>query len=95
MSATTPDTPTLSVSLDDATLERLADAVAVRVAALVPDAADDPWLDSPAAADHLALSVNSLHKLTAADAIRYSQREHGGKLYFRRSWLDEYREAGC
>jgi hypothetical protein len=35
-----------------------------------------------------------VHKLTAADAIRYSQNSHGGKLYFRCSWLDDYREAG-
>lgn len=91
---TAPETATLTVQLDDATLDRLAAAIAAKVAALLPDAVDDPWLDSPAAAAHLAITVNALHKLTAADAIRYSQNGLGGKLYFRRSWLDEYREAG-
>lgn len=90
---TASDTSTLTVSLDDATLDRLAAEVAVKVAALIPDD-PDPWLSSAEAADHLAMTVNALHKLTAADAIRYSQNSHGGKLYFRRSWLNDYREAG-
>ena len=50
---------------------------AERVAELLPDLAEDRWLDSPAAADYLALSINALHKLTAEDRIPFCQDADG------------------
>jgi hypothetical protein len=49
------------------------------------------WLDTKAAATHLGITVNALHKLTRERAIPFSQAGPGGKCYFRRSDLDAWR----
>jgi hypothetical protein len=88
-----PETSTLTVQLDDATLGRLAAAVAVRVAALLPDRVEDCWFDSGEAADYLRLPLSQLRKLSAADLIPAHQDTPGGRLYFLRSELDEWRRS--
>lgn len=67
---TAPETPALSVLLDPATVDRLADAIAARVAELLPDRVEDRWLGSAEAADHLRLPLSQLRKLSAAYAAR-------------------------
>jgi hypothetical protein len=56
--------------------------------------AADGWMDAHTAADYLGLSVNSLHKLTAARAIPLEQDGPGCKLWFARSDLDRWRRGG-
>lgn len=90
---TAPETPTLSVNLDAATVDRLADAIAAKVAALLPDRVEDRWLDSSEAADHLRIPLSQLRKLSAADLIPAYQDTPGGRLYFLRSELDEWRQS--
>jgi hypothetical protein len=84
----------LAVSLDAATLDALALAVARRVAELVPAPAEDGWLDSTAAARYLGISTTALHKMTSARApgLAFSQATPNGRCYFRRRDLDAYRE---
>jgi excisionase family DNA binding protein len=52
------------------------------------------WLDSHEAADYLGITLNSLYKLTAERAIPFEQDGPGCKVWFRRSALDAWREAG-
>jgi hypothetical protein len=53
----------------------------------------DRWLDAKQAADYLGLSIDALHKLTAARQLPAEQEVPGHKLWFRRSQLD-YRRSG-
>lgn len=74
--------------------DELIEVIAQRAAALVPSSAvEDGWMDAREAADYLAIPLSTIHKLTAARAIPCSQDTPGGKLYFRRSALDAWREA--
>jgi hypothetical protein len=83
-------------ALDDLALDELADRLApklaARLAAIEPP--PDEWLASSKAAAYLDLSVNALHKLTAARAIPFEQDGPGCKMWFRRSALDAWRVAG-
>ena len=54
----------------------------------------DSWMDAAAAAKHLAVSLNALHKLTAARLIPFHQEGPRCKLWFRRSELDAWLESG-
>jgi hypothetical protein len=58
----------------------------------IPEA--DGWLDSKGAAAYLGITINALHKLTAAREIPFEQDGPGCKLWFKRSELDDYRSAG-
>jgi excisionase family DNA binding protein len=51
----------------------------------------DRWLTTREAAAHLGLSVNALHKLTAARAVPFEQERRGCRCWFRRSELDRWR----
>ncbi|HKO37443.1 MAG TPA: helix-turn-helix domain-containing protein [Solirubrobacterales bacterium] len=93
MPTTAPATPTLSVNLDAATVDRLANAIAIKVADLLPDRIEDCWFDSAEAADYLRLPLSQLRKLSAADLIPAYQDTPGGRLYFLRSELDEWRRS--
>jgi helix-turn-helix protein len=84
-------TPTLSVGLDPETIDQLAASIALRVAELIPDSAEDGWLDAPAAARYLGISTDALHKLTSGRELAFSQASPGGRCYFRRADLDAYR----
>jgi hypothetical protein len=88
-----PETSTLTVNLDAATVDRLAGAIAVKVAELLPDRVEDRWFDSSEAADHLRLPLSQLRKLSAADLIPAHQDTPGGRLYFLRSELDQWRRS--
>ena len=73
----------------------LVELIARRAAELVAARpSDDGWMDARAAAEYLALPRSTLHKLTAAREIPFSQDGPGGKLYFKRSALDQWRRAG-
>jgi Helix-turn-helix domain len=84
----------LLAALDDDALDALAERLAPRLAGrLAPT--EDGWLDSKQAAAYLGVSVNALHKLTAARAIPFEQDGPGCKLYFRRCALDRHRQGGA
>ena len=56
-----------------------------------PDAGADEWLDSKRAAAHLGVSLHALHRLTASRDVPFRQDRPGGRCYFRRSELDDWR----
>jgi excisionase family DNA binding protein len=80
-----------SVALD--VPPEMVEQIAMRAAELVQARGDDRWMTAKEAADYLALPVSTLHKLTAARAIPFEQDMAGGKLYFKRSALDRWREG--
>ncbi len=88
----------LILSLDDEALDLLVDRLAPRIHARLGDQADgdlsDEWLDSKRAAAYLGMSVNAIHKLTAARAIPFEQDGPGCKCWFRRAELDRWRRGG-
>ncbi|HEX7279852.1 MAG TPA: helix-turn-helix domain-containing protein [Solirubrobacterales bacterium] len=90
---TAPEVSTLSVHLDADTLARLSEAIAAKVVEQLPDRVEDRWLDSSEAADHLRIPLSQLRKLSAADLIPAYQDTPGGRLYFLRSELDEWRRS--
>lgn len=51
------------------------------------------WLTTAGAATHLGISVHSLHRLTAERRIPFAQDTPGGKCFFRRCDLDQWRAA--
>lgn len=53
------------------------------------------WLDTAGAANYLALPVSTMHKLTAAESIPFSQDVPNGRCYFLRSELDAWRLKGA
>lgn len=92
--ATAADTstslPTIAI-LDAEAIETLAAALAGRVAELIPEPEPDRWLSSEEAAAYLKITVQTIWKLTAADAIPFTQDVPGGRCYFLRSQLDKWR----
>jgi excisionase family DNA binding protein len=81
--------------LDDSALDTLAALLAPRLPTRRdPAASEGRWLTAAEAATYLGLSVNALHKLTAARMIPFEQEGPSCKLYFQRSELDAWREAG-
>lgn len=89
--APTETTPILSVQLDGRTIDRIAEAVASQVAGLLPAGGEDCWFDSAEAAGYLRIPLSQLRKLSAAGLIPAHQDTPGGRLYFLRSELDEWR----
>jgi excisionase family DNA binding protein len=74
--------------------------LAAHLASFMPQPAtqqeDDRWLGTREAALYLGLSVNALHRLTAARAIPFEQDAPGSKCFFLRSELDAWRRgADC
>jgi hypothetical protein len=86
----------LVASLDDPALDALADLLAPKLERRLKPAtvAEDGWLDAKRAAVYLGLSVNALHKLTAARLIPFEQEAPGCKCWFKPSELDAWRQAG-
>ena len=83
-------------SLDGPALDALADLLAPKLEQRLKPAATahDGWLDTKRAAAYLGLSVNALHKLTAARLIPFEQEGPGCKCWFKPSELDAWRESG-
>jgi excisionase family DNA binding protein len=74
-------------------LQELADALAPYLPQ--PEPADtDRWMTTREAAEYLGITRNALHKLTAARAIPFSQDVAGGKCWFLKSELDDWRRRG-
>lgn len=83
----------VALVLAPGSLDRLADALAERVAhrlAAQRKRSDDAWMDSADAARYIGRSISSLHKLTAARRIPFSQDGPGARCFFRRSDLDRW-----
>ena len=55
---------------------------------------EDRWLSTREAALYLGLSVNALHRLTAAREIPFEQDAPGSKCWFLKSELMAWRRAG-
>lgn len=73
-------------------LDALAAALAPRLPRpTVP--AEDGWLNMKQAAAYLGMSSNALQKYTAAREVPFEQDTPGGKCWFKRSELDEWRRA--
>lgn len=87
--------PVFSVQLDADTIEILAGAVATRVSELLPSQGENQWLDSAEAAEYLRIPLSQLRKLSAAGLIPAHQDTPGGRLYFLRSELDQWRCGEC
>jgi hypothetical protein len=89
-------------ALDDAAIDRLLDRasedslsrLAIRLKPHLGETQPDRWLTTAQAAAHLGCTPNALHKLTAARLVPFEQDRPGGKLYFKRSRLDAWRESG-
>lgn len=80
-----------SLSLSDDELRRLAEELAPLIVAAMPNQSATGWLDARAAAEYAGTTINALHKAMAAREVRFSQAAEGGKAWFRRSWIDEWR----
>lgn len=75
------------------TAERVAAAVVARLGAASSEAVPE-WLESRRAAEYLGVHRDTLRKLAAERAIPAEQDGPGCKLFFRRSDLDAWRQAG-
>ena len=92
-----------TVDLVDALLDAASDQTLMRLAERLapflprvedrPAVSHDSWLSTANAAKHLDITVNALHKLTAARVIDFEQSASGGKCWFKRSALDAYRRG--
>jgi excisionase family DNA binding protein len=88
-------------SLDCAAIDRLLDRMsedalarlALRLRPHLDAVEPDRWLTTAEAAAYLGCTENAVHKLTAARAVPFEQGCPGGKLYFKRSQLDAWREG--
>lgn len=85
-----------AVSFAEAIMEEVGDRV---YAALVENSpalngsAPTGWLDTRAAAAYAGCSPNVLHKATAAREVHFEQDVAGGKCWFRREWIDAWRQG--
>jgi excisionase family DNA binding protein len=89
------------LGVDGSVIELLIDRLVDRVAAAVVTRLEndnanqgDEWFDSAQAAEYLGLHRDTLRRLAAARAIPTEQDGRGCKLFFRRSALDAWRQAG-
>lgn len=87
------------LALDADALNLLADRLAPRLQArVIRDQGlgdvEDEWLDSKRAAAYLGLSLDAIHKKTAARSIPFEQDGPGCKCWFRRSEVDLWRSDG-
>jgi len=86
----------LVLALDDAALDRLAELLGPRLQRRLGSAEprDDGWLDSRRAAAYLGLTPAALYRRTAERTVPFEQSVPGGKLWFRRDLLDQWRARG-
>lgn len=55
--------------------------------------AEDGWMSTKDAAAYAGCSVNSLQKAMAAGDVRSTKDHPGRKRYFKRAWIDEWRDG--
>jgi excisionase family DNA binding protein len=79
-------------SLDDSDLAMLADRLTPHLR--VSRAPEDGWMPAREAAAYLGTTLDALYKLTSARRVPFAQDGPGCRLWFRRSDLDAWREAG-
>ena len=79
----------VNVALSDADVERIAEAVRTQTGG---EATVEPWLDVPRAAAYLACKRKRIYDLKSEGRLRYAKE--GGRLIFRREWLDAVIELG-
>lgn len=90
------DALTVEISLDGATIDRLAASIASRLPRTDGKTTEqDGWLTTKQAAAYLGLTVAALHRLTAARRVPFVQDGPGARCWFRRSDLDAWREQGA
>ena len=85
-----------ALTLEDDDLERLADLVAERIWArfeIVPEGSTDGWMSSADAATYLGLTRATLDKICAARSVPFEQDKAGGKRWFKRGDLDDWRRG--
>jgi hypothetical protein len=86
-------------ALDDEALDQLAARLAPRLEARLGRQHEDEWFDAKGAAAYLGISLHALHRQTTREArskpgaIPCHQDVAGGKLWFLRSELDEWRRG--
>jgi len=73
--------------------ERLAPFLREELARM-PTPSERQWLNTKQAAEHLGMTTDALHKLTAARAVPFEQEGPGCKCWFQRSDLDHWRQHG-
>jgi excisionase family DNA binding protein len=73
--------------------DRLADRIIARIEHRMGGSRDAGWMTTKEAAEHLGMSVDALHKLTAARAIPFTQDAPRARCYFRRAHLDAWRRG--
>jgi excisionase family DNA binding protein len=79
----------VNVALSDADVERIARAVRTQAG---DEATAEPWFDVPRAAAYLACKKKRIYDLKSEGRLRYAKE--GGRLVFRREWLDAVIELG-
>jgi len=86
---------TVDIDIPSAQMDQIVDRIAHRIVELLEVEGDksNQWLDSKQAAEHLGISLNALHRLTSRREIPFAQQSEGGRLYFRPSELDAWRES--
>lgn len=88
-------TPLARALLEELGPDDLAE-LAARLAPYLPAPAapaPDEWLTTRQAAEHLAISVHALHRLTAAGRVPVHQDGPGARCFYRRSELDVARKT--
>jgi hypothetical protein len=84
----------LRVELDSEAISAIVELVMARLAERLEAPAEDGWIDAKAAASYLGVSLDGLHRMTARrgrDGIPAGRDKPNGKLWFKRSELDEWR----
>jgi hypothetical protein len=70
----------------------LLDRVAALEQAISLGRTEDPWMNGPASAKYLGVSLGHLHNLVS-EGLLSRNGDKGDRLYFRRSQLDAYAEG--
>jgi excisionase family DNA binding protein len=79
----------VTLEVDDAALDRLADAIAARIQ---PNGATSPWLTATEAAEYLRAPVSRVRKLTLTGDP--PTHRDGRRVLYRRDELDAYIARG-
>src|SRR4051812_23425630 len=79
---------------DERALQRLAELLAPYMPAPVAvSAGADPWMNSREAAEYAGTTLKALHKAMAAREVHFEQDCRGGKAWFKRADIDDWRRG--